>query len=349
MPWILQRQEKGCYSNLLTDLIHTDIPEYQNFVRMPPGFDLIEEHIHHRIKKSETNFRKPLEVGLAIMLRHLTTGIPTPPCSITGWLAEPPSANSFPRSAEPSFAKFQDEYLHCSTSPDEWKREEEKFRTRWNVPHAEGALDGKIITMKRPKKSHSDYYNYKGFFFLVLALVYTGYRFLWIDCGSSESSSDAQIFNRSDLREKIKDGSLGLPAPEPLGGGGGRFADLGDDAFVLMPWMVKPYSRRQLTREERIANYRISRGRRVVENTFRILVSWFRVLLGTMEQRQRVVKDIVFTCVVLHNMVRTHQGRADRAPTPGNDVRPYKINRQCMCLMRTIGILQGRSNINENY
>ena len=42
---------------------------------------------------------------------------------------------------------------------------------------------------------------------------------MWIDCGSSGSSSDAQIFNRSDLREKIQGGSLSLPAPEPLGEG----------------------------------------------------------------------------------------------------------------------------------
>ena len=95
---------------------------------------------------------------------------------------------------------------------------------------------------------------------------------------------------------------------------------LGDNAFALMPRMVKHNSRRQLTREERIANYRISRGRRVVENAFRILGSRFRVLLGTMEQRPRVVTDIVFTCVVLHNMLRTHQGGADRAPTPANDL-----------------------------
>ena len=38
-------------------------------------FNLIEDHIHHRIKKSVTNFRKPSEVGLelAITLRHLAT------------------------------------------------------------------------------------------------------------------------------------------------------------------------------------------------------------------------------------------------------------------------------------
>ena len=57
----------------------------------------------------------------------------------------------------------------------------------------------------------------------------------------------------------------------------------------------------------------------MVENGFEILVSQFRVLLDTMEQRPRVVRDIVFLCVVWHNMMRTHQDGADRAPTPAND------------------------------
>ena len=167
---------------------------------------------------------------------------------------------------------------------------EEKSRTRWNVPHTVGSLDRKHIVMKKPKKSGSDYYNFKGFFSLVLlALDDAEYRFMWIDWGSSGSCSDAQIFKRSLLRENIENGSLGIPAPEPFGEGGPdlHYFLLGDDAFALMPWMVKPYSRRhsrQLIREERrIANYRISRGRRVVENAYGILVSCFRVLLGTME------------------------------------------------------------------
>ena len=29
---------------------------------------------------------------------------------------------------------------------------------------------------------------------------------------------------------------------------------------------------------------------------------------------------IIFSCVLLHNMMRTHQGGADRAPTTANDV-----------------------------
>ena len=58
----------------------------------------------------------------------------------------------------------------------------------------------------------------------------------------------------------------------------------------------------------------------MVENAFGILVNRLRVLLGTMEYKSRVVRDIVFTCVVLYNMLRTHQFGADRARTPGNDV-----------------------------
>ena len=69
------------------------------------------------------------------------------------------------------------------------------------------------------------------------------------------------IFDCSKLKKKIEDGTLGLPAPEPLGEGGPdlRYFMLGDDKFAFMPWIVKPYSRRQPTREERIANYRICR------------------------------------------------------------------------------------------
>ena len=57
-----------------------------------------------------------------------------------------------------------------------------------------------------------------------------------------------------------------------------------------------------------------------MENVFGILVSRFRVLLVTMEQSPKVVRDNVLTGVVLHNMLRTHQGGADRAPTPVDDI-----------------------------
>ena len=175
--------------------------------------------------------------------------------------------------------------------------------------------------MKKNKKSGSEYFNYKGYSLLLLALV--EYKFLWVNVGSS-GSSDAQIFNRNKLRRKIEKATMGLPSPEPLGSGLLilHYFLLIDETFAPMSWLVKPYSRRQLTREERIVNYRKSRGRRVVENAFGILVGRFRVLLTTMAQRREVVRDIVLRCVVLNNMLKSHQGGADRPPTPADDIQP---------------------------
>ena len=107
---------------------------------------------------------------------------------------------------------------------------------------------------------------------MLLALVDADYKFLWVNVGPSGSSSDAQILNCSKLKRRIENGILGIPLPEPLGPGEPdlHYFLLGDDAFALMPWLMKPYSRRQLTRE-------------VVKNSFGILVKRFRVMLTTME------------------------------------------------------------------
>ena len=126
---------------------------------------------------------------------------------------------------------------------------------------------------------------------MLLALVDAEYRFFWFKWIFIRCT----YFNRSHLKEKIEDSTLGLLAPEPLGEGGPNLHYFlsGDNVFELIPRMVKLYSRKQLTREERIASYRISKVRRVMVNVFGILVSRFRVLLCTMEQRPRVVRDII--------------------------------------------------------
>ena len=202
----------------------------------PAFFYLIEERITHpHVKKSITNLRKPLEVGLklAVILRHLSTGESYTSVQYQWRVGRMTICKFVPQVCKAILKEFQQEYLVCPTDPEDWKKIEGRFRNRWNVPHAVGALDGKHIAIKKPKKSGSEYFNYNGYFSLVLlALVDADYKFLWVNAGASGSSSDAHIFSRSKLTRKIENGTLGLPPPEPLGPGGARCTLLPAGAFA---------------------------------------------------------------------------------------------------------------------
>ena len=241
MPWVLHREQRGCYRTLLDRLITTGIPGYRNFTMMEPAFfDLVEERINPHLRKSETNFRKPLEVRLklTVALRHLSTGENYTSLQYHQRAGRTTICKFVPKVCRAILCEFQKEYLVSPTEPDDWKPIKEKLRNRWNVPHAVGALDCKHIAIKKPWRSGSEYFNYKGYFSLVLLiLVDTDYKFLWVNVGASGSSSDAQIFNRSKLKRRIENGTLALPPPEPMGPGGPdlHYFLLGVDTSCLMP------------------------------------------------------------------------------------------------------------------
>lgn len=145
------------------------------------------------------------------------------------------------------------------------------------------------------------------FSIVLLALVDADYKFLWVDVGGYGSMSDAQIFNASELKECLEDRSIGFPEPDAMPNDvqDMPYFILGDDAFGLRTYLMKPYSIRGMTKEQAITNYRISRGRRVVENAFGILAQRWQILLSTMMQGPDTVGVVTETCVCLHNLMRT--------------------------------------------
>ena len=319
-PWLLQREERGAYRNIMADLYATDIPGFTKYMRVTPEFfEMIKTRLKPHLARQATNYRAPISVGekLAFTIRYLATGE-----SYTSWVGRSSISKFLPEVCRVIQDEFTREYLKWPTTPDKWKELEREFRIRWNVPHALGALDGKHMALKKPKNTGALYHNYKGFSSIVmLALVDGQYKFRWVDAGTEGSCSDGQIFNASQLKRRIEDGMIGFPGPAPITQGGPDvpYFILADDAFALKTWLMKPYGRRMLTREERIANYRISRGRRVVENAFGILVSRFRVMRTTIELPPPTVREVVFTCVVLHNILRSQYQGQPGGQQPGED------------------------------
>ena len=111
-------------------------------------------------------------------------------------------------------------------------------------------MDGKHIAMRCPYNSGTEYYNYKGFYSILLfALVDADYQYVWIDVGTNGCCPDAQLFNRSDLKACIEDGTIGFPAATalPVEDRLLPYYLLGDDAFALRTWLMKPYSKRNMT------------------------------------------------------------------------------------------------------
>ena len=166
--------------------------------------------------------------------------------------------------------------MQCPTLPEDWLQVESVFCQRWNFLHALGALDGKHIPIQYSQGGGSLYSNYKGFHSIVLLdLVEGDYKFLLVEAGAAGSTSDAHIFKHTDLRHKIKDGSIGFPDSESLWIGGPKvnFFNLGGDAFPLKPWLMRPYSSHGMDLKEKAFNYSISLGRSVVKNAFAIFMS----------------------------------------------------------------------------
>ena len=76
-----------------------------------------------------------------------------------------------------------------------------------------------------------------------------------------------------------------------------------DDAFPLKVRIIKPFPGRQLKESFRIFNYRLCRGRRVVENAFGILCVPWQIFYKTLNCDPETAQLLVQACVVLDNFL----------------------------------------------
>nr|CAI5837879.1 unnamed protein product [Callosobruchus analis]CAI5853630.1 unnamed protein product [Callosobruchus analis] len=167
-------------------------------------------------------------------------------------------------------------YLKVPCTTEAWNQISLDFQTRWQFPHALGALDGKHICIQAPSHEGSYYFNYKGFHSIVfLALVDAHYNLIFIDCGGKGRISDGGIYKNSSLYKALHSRQQGIP-----------YCIVGDDAFALSHTLI------------------LCRARRVVENAFGILCTRFRISTRPMNTNLKTTESIVMCCCALHNFLR---------------------------------------------
>nr|CAI5845003.1 unnamed protein product [Callosobruchus analis] len=184
---------------------------------------------------------------------------------------------------------------------EEWKNIALDFYNKWNFPNCIGCIDGKHIRIKCPKKTGSTFFNYKSYFSIVLqGIADANYKFLAVEVGAYGRQSDGGTFSDSNIYQRLEAKTLNIPGNEniPSTNIPAPYVLLGDDAYPLKTYLLKPYSRQRLGIEERIFNYRLSRARRCVECAFGILVAKWRCLKTELQIAPDKV-DIIVKCVCL--------------------------------------------------
>ena len=202
------------------------------------------------------------------------------------------------------------ELIKTPKTISEWLAVSSKFETRWNFPNGLFAIDGKRVLLQQPPNNGSHYYDYKGHN-SILAMVAVGpeYEILCTNVGMNGRMSDGGNWIRNKFRGLLEDKNnpLNLPPPRPLPvrSRAMPYVAVGDDAFPLSSYMLKPYPSSSLTTEERIFNYRLSRMRRISENVLRIMANKFRVLRNAILLTPEKAASIVLAIMVLHNFLRS--------------------------------------------
>ena len=82
----------------------------------------------------------------------------------------------------------------------DWKVISKEFENLWKFPHCLRAIDGKHVAIECTKLSGTQYFNYKGFYSVVLlAIFYAKYCFTYADFGQYGSTNDRSVLRSSGL------------------------------------------------------------------------------------------------------------------------------------------------------
>ena len=136
------------------------------------------------------------------------------------------------------------------------------FQDKWGIPQFAGSIDGSHIPVKPPELNHTDYYNRKGFYSVVVQAV-VDHNLLFTDLyiGWPGSVHDARVLASSALYNKCNNGEFLQGDSLRVNGTTLPIFLIGDSAYPLLPWLIKPFAMSaSMSAQQKTFNYRLCRG-----------------------------------------------------------------------------------------
>lgn len=155
-----------------------------------------------------------------------------------------------------------------------------------------------------------------------MAVVNAQYEFIYVNVGTNGRVSDGGVFQNSAFGRKLFSDQLHLPGSDT--NFNLNYVFVADDAFPLHKHIMKPFPHKNLTAEQKIYNYRLSRARCIVENVFGILAARFRIFRTEINLKPEKVDCIILTACTLHNFLRRN---CPNTYTPPNFVDCENVER----------------------
>ena len=302
-----ERESKGEFYLLVLDLRLHDEEYFFKYFRMSVmQYEELLSMVAPKIQKSSEK-RKCIGPSerLCVTLRYLTTGDSQTTIAMN-YRISPSSVGRIIYETCEALWQVLENYLECPESDSDWRKIADEFNLIWNFPQCIGALDGKHVVMQAPERSGSSFFYYKKTHSIVLMAVCDAhYKFTMVDIGDSGSNSDGGVFSSSRMGDAFFKKQLNVPKADILPGTKVKYPYVlvADEAFQLHQNLMKPYPREVLGIHERVFNYRFSRARRIIENTFGIMAARFRVFKRPIHARVDMVVRIKKAAVALHNYI----------------------------------------------
>ena len=309
------RAEKRLYTNIVQEIAIEDAAGYEEMMRMHyEDFKTLLSYIERDITPHQVigghKVIAPAE-RLTLTLCFLATGESYRSLSFQFRISRAAISYIIKEVCEAINRHVEPVFMKCPSTDEEWLHVAKKFKNQWQYPHCIGAVDGKHILLQPPANAGSYFYNYKHTNSIVLlAIAGPDYECLYADIGTNGRISDGGVWNKCGMAKAIESNQITLPPPEQLSSGTESlpYVFVGDDAFALKTFMMKPYPQQNLSVEKRVYNYRHCQARRIFENLFGILANRWRFLRAPLQLSPETVQSITNTALILHNYLRkAHQ------------------------------------------
>ncbi|XP_060752309.1 uncharacterized protein LOC132863488 isoform X2 [Tachysurus vachellii] len=285
----------------------TDDQWSQNFRMSEDTFLYLCHRLRTAMEKRDTNFRLcvPIKKRVAIALWKLTTNSELRLVShlfgvgvTTVWRCVREFCSAVNEVLLPELIPFPND--------DKLMEMAMNFEQKYGLPQCVGVIAGSHIP-NVPTEYHAEYFNHMGWHSIILQGVVDGNGLFWhVFAGSPGSMHEATVLHVSGLWDLIGQGLFPNNSKNIAGHDVGYYL-LGNAAFPLQSWLMKPFSvMGQLTAEQLAYNQKIYRAICVAENAFVRLKGRWRCLHKRNDSHIDLIKTMVLTCCVLHNLCETH-------------------------------------------